>query len=87
MEFRILGPIEVLDEGRAIALQGSRMRALLALLLITSAGPLRLHKLAAAALEQLNDERPGPHKLAPRAREGPRPGAVPPCAARVARAA
>jgi DNA-binding SARP family transcriptional activator/tetratricopeptide (TPR) repeat protein len=34
MEFRILGPLEVLDEGRAIALPGSRQRALLALLLL-----------------------------------------------------
>jgi hypothetical protein len=34
MEFRILGPLEVLDEGRAITLAGSRQRALLALLLL-----------------------------------------------------
>jgi DNA-binding SARP family transcriptional activator len=34
IEFRILGPLEALDEGRAIALGGSRQRALLALLLL-----------------------------------------------------
>ena len=34
MEFRILGPLEVLDEGRTLALGGSKQRALLALLLL-----------------------------------------------------
>jgi DNA-binding SARP family transcriptional activator len=34
MEFRILGPIEVEDDGRAVALGGSKQRALLALLLL-----------------------------------------------------
>ena len=34
MDFRILGPLEVLDEGRAIALPGTKPRALLALLLL-----------------------------------------------------
>src|SRR3954454_4334179 len=34
MEFRILGPLEVLDEGRVIVLGGSKQRALLALLLL-----------------------------------------------------
>ena len=34
MDFRILGPLEVLHEGRPIALGGSRQRALLALLLV-----------------------------------------------------
>src|SRR5262245_43228423 len=33
MEFRILGPLEVVDEGRAIPLGGARQRAVLALLL------------------------------------------------------
>jgi DNA-binding SARP family transcriptional activator len=33
MEFRILGPLEVVEHGRALALGGSRQRALLALLL------------------------------------------------------
>jgi DNA-binding SARP family transcriptional activator len=31
MDFRILGPLEVLDEGRAVTLGGSKQRALLAL--------------------------------------------------------
>lgn len=35
MEFRILGPLEVVDDGRALALGGSRQRALLAALLLT----------------------------------------------------
>jgi predicted ATPase/DNA-binding SARP family transcriptional activator len=34
MDFRILGPLEVLDESRAITLGGSKQRALLALLLV-----------------------------------------------------
>ena len=34
MDFRILGPLEVLDDGRAIALPGTKPRALLALLLL-----------------------------------------------------
>jgi DNA-binding SARP family transcriptional activator/class 3 adenylate cyclase len=34
MDFRILGPLEVLDEGSTIALGGSKQRALLALLLL-----------------------------------------------------
>ena len=34
MDFHILGPLEVLDEGRAISVGGSRQRALLALLLL-----------------------------------------------------
>jgi DNA-binding SARP family transcriptional activator len=34
MDFHILGPIEVLDEGRVVALGGSRQRALLALMLL-----------------------------------------------------
>jgi DNA-binding SARP family transcriptional activator len=34
MDFRILGPLEVLDNGRSLALAGSKSRALLALLLL-----------------------------------------------------
>jgi DNA-binding SARP family transcriptional activator len=34
MDFRILGPLEVLDEGRPLSLGGSKQRALLALLLL-----------------------------------------------------
>src|SRR5262245_58409327 len=35
MEFRILGPLEVLDNGRAVALGGPKQRALLTTLLLT----------------------------------------------------
>jgi DNA-binding SARP family transcriptional activator len=34
MEFRILGPLEVVDDGRTVALGGSKQRALLAILLL-----------------------------------------------------
>jgi DNA-binding SARP family transcriptional activator len=34
MDFRILGPLQVLDEGRAVPLSGSKQRALLALFLV-----------------------------------------------------
>jgi len=34
MEFRILGPLEVLEEGRPVALGGAKQRALLAVLLL-----------------------------------------------------
>ena len=36
MEYRILGPLEVLDDGRPVALGGSKQRALLALLLLNA---------------------------------------------------
>ena len=32
MDFRILGPLEVLDEGRGVTLGGTKQRALLALM-------------------------------------------------------
>ena len=34
MEFRILGPLEVVDDGRKLALGGVKQRSLLALLLL-----------------------------------------------------
>src|SRR4051812_10499900 len=34
MDFRILGPLEVIDEGKGVALRGDKQRALLALLLL-----------------------------------------------------
>jgi YVTN family beta-propeller protein len=34
MEFRILGPLEIVDDGRTLALKGSKKRALLAILLL-----------------------------------------------------
>jgi DNA-binding SARP family transcriptional activator/ATP/maltotriose-dependent transcriptional regulator MalT len=48
MDFRILGPLEVLDDGRRVALGGSKQRALLALLL--------LHRGETLATERLIDE-------------------------------
>jgi predicted ATPase/DNA-binding SARP family transcriptional activator len=48
MEFRILGPLEVLDEGRRLALGGSKPRALLAVLL--------LHRGETLGTERLIDE-------------------------------
>ena len=53
MDFRILGPLEVLDEDGAVALAGSRQRALLALLL--------LHANEALTTDRLIDELWGEH--------------------------
>ena len=36
MEFRILGPVEVRDDGRLVRLGGGKQRAVLALLLLNS---------------------------------------------------
>ena len=54
MDFRILGPLEVLDEGRPIALGGSRQRALLALLLVHANETLTTDRL----IDELWGERP-----------------------------
>ncbi len=53
MDFRILGPLEVLDEGRAVTLGGSKQRALLALLL--------LHANETLSTDRLIDELWGEH--------------------------
>jgi predicted ATPase/DNA-binding SARP family transcriptional activator len=45
MEFRILGPLEALDEGRDVAPSGSKRRALLALLLLHANETLPLERL------------------------------------------
>jgi DNA-binding SARP family transcriptional activator len=45
MEFRILGPLEVEDHGRAIAIGGPKQRALLALLLLTPNQPVSVDRL------------------------------------------
>jgi DNA-binding SARP family transcriptional activator len=45
MEFRILGPLEVVDEGRALPLGGSKQRALLALLLLEANRPVSRDRL------------------------------------------
>ena len=54
MEFRILGPFEVLDEGRALALGGNKQRALLALLLLHANQTLTPDRL----IDELWGERP-----------------------------
>ena len=54
MEFRILGPLEILDEGRAITLGGRRQRALLALLLLHANETLSTDRL----IDKLWGERP-----------------------------
>jgi predicted ATPase/DNA-binding SARP family transcriptional activator len=54
MEFRILGPLEVLDEGRRLALGGRKPRALLALLLLHRGETLGLERL----IDELWGERP-----------------------------
>ena len=48
MEFRILGPLEVFDTGRAVPLAGSKQRALLALLLLTPNRPVSIDRLVDA---------------------------------------
>ena len=54
MEFRILGPLEVLDEGRRVALASSKQRALLALLLLHRGETLGTERL----IDALWGERP-----------------------------
>ena len=53
MDFRILGPLEALDEGRDVAPAGNKQRALLALLL--------LHANETLSVERLIDELWGEH--------------------------
>ena len=54
MDFRILGPLEVLDDGRTLALAGSKPRALLALLLLHAGETLTSDRL----IDELWGERP-----------------------------
>jgi DNA-binding SARP family transcriptional activator len=54
MDFRILGPLEVLDEGRAITLGGSRQRALLVFFLLHANETLSTDRL----IDELWGERP-----------------------------
>jgi DNA-binding SARP family transcriptional activator len=54
MDFRILGPLEVLDEGRVVALAGSKQRALLALLVLHANETLSTERL----VDELWGERP-----------------------------
>ena len=54
MEFRVLGPLEALQEGRAVMLGGSKQRALLALLLLHANERLSADRL----IDELWGERP-----------------------------
>jgi DNA-binding response OmpR family regulator len=54
MDFRSLGPLEVLDEGRAVALGGSRQRSLLALFLVHANETLTTDRL----IDELWGDRP-----------------------------
>ena len=45
LDFRILGPLEVLDEGRAVPLGGARQRALLAVLLLHANETVSIYRL------------------------------------------
>jgi DNA-binding SARP family transcriptional activator len=54
MDFRILGPLEVLDEGRAVPIVGSKQRALLALFLLHRNQPVGKERL----IDELWGERP-----------------------------
>ena len=54
MDFRILGPLEVVDDGRTVALAGSKPRALLALLLLHAGETLTSDRL----IDELWGERP-----------------------------
>jgi class 3 adenylate cyclase/DNA-binding SARP family transcriptional activator len=56
MDFRILGPLEVLEEGRAVTLGGSKQRGLLALLLLHANETLTTDRL----IEELWGDRPPP---------------------------
>jgi len=56
MDFRILGPLEVLDDERHVVLGGSKQRALLALLLIHANETLTTERL----IDELWGERPPP---------------------------
>jgi DNA-binding SARP family transcriptional activator len=56
MEFSVLGPLEVRDDGRVLPLGGNRKRALLATLLLNANRPLAIERL----IDALWGERPPP---------------------------
>ena len=45
MEFRVLGPLEVVDQGRSLSLGGTKQRALLAVLLLHAGEVVPTHRL------------------------------------------
>jgi DNA-binding SARP family transcriptional activator len=59
MEFRILGPLEALEEGRAVRLGGGKQRALLGLFLLYANETLSTDRL----IDELWGERPPPTAL------------------------
>ena len=48
MEFKVLGPLEVRGDGRALAVPGGKPRAVLAVLLLHANEPVSAERLAAA---------------------------------------
>jgi len=48
MEVRVLGPLEVRVDGRAMAIRGSRPRAVLAVLALQAGRPVSAERLAVA---------------------------------------
>jgi DNA-binding SARP family transcriptional activator len=56
MEFRILGPLEVLDEGRPVPIRGAKERALLTILLLHANEPVTVDRL----IEELWGDAPPP---------------------------
>src|SRR3954451_7631734 len=57
MEFRVLGPLEVIGEHGAVALGGTKLRAVLAVLLVHANQPVQAERVAAALWG--DDVRPG----------------------------
>jgi DNA-binding SARP family transcriptional activator/tetratricopeptide (TPR) repeat protein len=56
MEFRLLGPLEVLDEGRALEVRGVKQRALLAVLLLERNRPVSIERLVDALWDEAPTE-------------------------------
>jgi len=55
MEFRVLGPIEVLDAGRKLDLGGPKQRTVLALLIANAGRPLSTDRLIEGAYDGTPD--------------------------------
>ena len=63
MEFRILGPLEVADDGRELALGGARQRTLLAILLTHANEVVSAERLDRRALGRRSPPRTAPNSL------------------------